>query len=211
MSGGWSPGRPEDTDVAVVERFVRDVVARATQLESTSLEAMLPMIYDELRGLAAYLLRGERWARTLGPTALAHEAYLRLARETRSDLRGRSHLLAVAATAMRRVIIDQARARRAVKRGSGLAPVTLNESLLGDVGGPVELLDLHRVLDRLAAEHPRKVQVVEMIYFAGFTPEEAAAALEVSERTVLRDWKFARAWLWQALNASPPPESIRPE
>jgi RNA polymerase sigma factor (TIGR02999 family) len=100
---------------------------------------------------------------------------------------------------MRRVIIDQARARRAEKRGGGVAAVTLGESLVDASGRPIDLLDLHRVLDRLAEDHPRKVQVVEMIYFAGFTPEETAAALEVSERTVLRDWKFARAWLWRAL------------
>jgi RNA polymerase sigma factor (TIGR02999 family) len=200
VNADLSTGRPPDNDVAVLERFVQDVFARATLSDSTSLEAMLPIVYDELRGLAAYLLRGERWARTLGPTALAHEAYLRLARETRSDLQGRSHLLAVAATAMRRVIIDYARARRTAKRGGGAAPVTLTENLLDEGGRPVDLLDLHRVLDRLAEEHPRKVQVVEMIYFAGLTPEEAAAALGVSERTVLRDWKFARAWLWRALS-----------
>lgn len=207
MNGEASIGRPQDADVAVVERFVRDVVARATQTASTALEAMLPAVYDELRGLAAYLLRGERWAHTLGPTALAHEAYLRLARETRSDLQDRSHLLAVAATAMRRVIIDEARSRRAGKRGGGVAPVTLSESLFDDGGRPIDLLDLHRVLDRLAVDQPRKVQVVEMIYFAGFTPAETAAALRVSERTVLRDWRFARAWLWRALSAGAPPET----
>jgi RNA polymerase sigma-70 factor, ECF subfamily len=192
---------PVDPDVAVVERFVRDVLAQATQSEATSLEVMLPAVYAELRTLASYLLRGERWARTLGPTALAHEAYLRLARETRSEVQNRSHLLAVAATAMRRVIIDYARARRAVKRGGGAAPVTLSESLVDAGGRPVDLIDLHRALDRLAEEHPRKVRIVEMIYFAGFTPEEAAAALDLSERTVLRDWKFAKAWLWRSLNA----------
>ena len=79
-------------------------------------------------------------------------------------------------------------------------PVTLSESLVDDDGRPVDLLDLHRALDRLGEEHPRKVQIVEMIYFAGFTPEETGAALGLSERTVLRDWKFAKAWLWRALN-----------
>lgn len=188
-----------DAGAAVVEHFVRDVVARATQDESDSLDLMLPFVYDELRVLAAYLLRGERWARTLGPTALAHEAYLKLARETRSELHGQSHLLAVAATAMRRVIIDHARARCAAKRGAGAVRVTLSESLVGHAGGEIDLLELHRVLDRLGESDPRKVQVVEMLYFAGFTPEEAAAVLNVSERTVLRDWRFAKAWLWREL------------
>lgn len=202
MSGESSLPRCSPEETAVVEQFVLDVVKHATQTETSDLETMLPMIYGELRGLAAFLLRGERWARTLGPTALAHEAYLRLARETRSDLQGRAHLLAIAATAMRRVIIDHVRARKAGKRGGGDAPVTLRDSIVDRGGRSIDVLDLHRVLDRLGETHPRKVRIVEMIYFGGFTPEETAAALELSERTVLRDWAFARAWLWRALNAT---------
>lgn len=196
-----SPGRdpiPDET-TAVIERFARDVVARATLTEFASLDAILPAIYDELRVLATYILRGERWARTLGPTALAHEAYLKLARETESKIQDRSHLLAVAATAMRRVLVDQVRARKAAKRGRGIAAVTLGESLLDERGQGVDLLDLHRVLDSFAVEHPRKARIVEMVYFAGLTMEETAGILGVTERTVLRDWRFAKAWLWRAL------------
>jgi RNA polymerase sigma-70 factor, ECF subfamily len=200
MTDPHSLPRSSPTEEAAVEQLVLDVVRNATQTGTSDLETMLPMIYGELRGLAAYLLRGERWARTLGPTALAHEAYLRLAREKRSDMQGHAHLLTIAATAMRRVIIDHVRARRADKRGGGDAPVTLSDSILDRGGKSVDVLDLHRVLDRLAEEHPRKVRIVEMIYFGGFTPEETAAALQISERTVLRDWVFARAWLWRALS-----------
>jgi RNA polymerase sigma factor (TIGR02999 family) len=180
------------------------VASRATQSEDSSLEALLPGIYEEMRVLAAYLLRGERAAHTLRPTALAHEAYLRLA-GGELEAEDREHLLGIAARAMRHVLIDYARARQAAKRGGGgLARVTLRDSLIGEAGAAVDLLDLHRALDRLGSEHPRKVQVVELLYFAGLTLEEAAAALGLNERTVRRDWNFAKAWLWRELSDEPP-------
>ncbi len=187
------------SEAALVEQFAREVMSRATQTAATALDELLPAVYDEMRVLAAYLLRGERSARTLRPTALAHEAYLRLAGAAGFQPQGREHLLAVTANVMRRVLIDYARARRAAKRGGGLERVTLSESLLDETGSPVDLLDLERALERLGQAHPRKVQVVEMIYFAGLTEEEAASALGVNERTVRRDWQFAKAWLWQEL------------
>lgn len=190
-----------DSPERVVEQLVADVVNRATQNETWSVQELLPLAYEELRVLAAYLLRGEPAARTLQPTALAHEAYLRLARETRSRLTGREHLMAVAASTMRRVLIDHARARRAQKRGSGATPVTLGETLLGGSDAPIELLDLHRALERLGEEHPRKVQVVELLYFAGLSHQEAGEVLGITDRTVLRDWRFAQAWLWRELSA----------
>lgn len=194
-------GLPGEVGIAVeVERFVRGVVTRATQHVGGSPEDLLPLIYDEMRVLAGYLLKGEKAGRTLQPTALAHEAYLRIARESRSQIRDPKHLLALSATAMRRVLIDYARARRAAKRGGGQEQVSLHEDLAAaDEGGSSDILDLQRVLDRLAAIDPRKVQVVEMLYFAGFTAEEAADVLGVSSRTVLRDWDYARAWLAREL------------
>jgi RNA polymerase sigma factor (TIGR02999 family) len=188
------------SEAAAFEQFARDIAGRATQSADTPLDALLPAVYDEMRVLAAYLLRGERVGRTLRPTALAHEAYLRLAGGTGFEPESPGHLLAVAANVMRRVLIDQARARATAKRGGELERVTLSESLLDDAGTPVDLIDLQRALDRLGHAHPRKVQVVEMIYFAGLTEEEVALALGVNERTVRRDWQFARAWLWQELN-----------
>ena len=186
--------------LTAVEQFVHEVVGQATHSEATSLDALLPSVYDEMRVLAAYLLRGESSARTLRPTALAHEAYLRLASGGGFEPQSARHMLAVAAGVMRRVLIDDARARRRAKRGGSLERVTLSDNLLNDAGSQVELLDLQRSLDRLGREHPRKLQVVDMIYFAGLTEVEVAVALGVNERTVRRDWQFAKAWLWQELN-----------
>jgi RNA polymerase sigma-70 factor, ECF subfamily len=196
-----SPRSPRESPGDPVEQFVHEVANRVTaQSQDASLEALLPDIYDEMRVLAAYLLRGERVAHTLRPTALAHEAYLRLA-SSELKAEGREHLLAIAARAMRHVLIDYARARQASKRGGGgLERVTLRDTLIGDSGPAIDLLDLHRALDRLGDDHPRKVQVVELLYFAGLTLEEAAAALGLNERTVRRDWHFAKAWLWQELS-----------
>jgi RNA polymerase sigma factor (TIGR02999 family) len=214
MSGsrpnGDLPGGP-GIDAAELERFAVQVVRRATQGRGTSLDAMLPLVYDEMRVLASCILRGEGSGRTLRPTALANETYLRLARETRFNPGGRGQLLAAAATIMRRVLIDYARARRAAKRGGSVERVTLSESLMGDAGDRIDLLDLHRALDRLAKEHPRKVRVVELLYFAGLTHEEAGEAMGVTARTVLRDWQFAKAWLWRELNEEggiAPPSSL---
>lgn len=183
-----------------VESFVREVVGRATRDETSRLDALLPAVYDEMRVLATYILRGERSGRTMSPTALAHEAYLRLARETRFSPEGGTHLLGVAATVMRRVLIDYARARRAAKRGGAAERLTLSDSLLDDSGSPVDIIDLHRALEQLAEEHPRKAKVVEMVYFTGLTLDEAGAALATTRRTALRDWQFAKAWLWKTLS-----------
>jgi RNA polymerase sigma factor (TIGR02999 family) len=194
-------GHDPDRAVAVeVERYVQGVVMRASQSAAASPQDLLPLIYDEMRVLAGYLLRGERVGRTLQPTALAHEAYLRIVKETRSQIRDPKHLLALSATIMRRVLIDHARARRAKKRGGGREQVSLDENLPGAGGAGFDFLDLQRVLDRLGAVDPRKVQVVEMLFFAGLTFDETAEALGLSSRTVQRDWDFARAWLLRELS-----------
>ena len=147
-------------------------------------------------------MRDERASHTLGPTALAHEAYLRLASQAPSTLGSGAHLLALAATMMRRVLIDYARAHRAAKRGGDQVRVTLGEDLFAEEGEPVDLLDLQRVLEKLEAEDPRKVRAVELLYFAGLTFEEAGQVLSVSTRTVVRDWRFAKAWLWRELSSA---------
>ena len=160
-------------------------------------ERVLPVIYAELRRLAGAKLAGAEAGATLQPTALVHEAFLRLAGQ-RADFENRAHFLAIASTLMRRVLIDHARARQAAKRPRGV-PLTLPTGLAGGAGVEVELLDLDRALERLAAEHPRPARVVEMRFFAGLTEGEIGEALGLTERTVHRDWTFARAWLLRAL------------
>lgn len=185
------------------EQFARELVAYLTADGPLSVDEILPSVYQEFRGLAVYLMRGETPGRTLRPTALAHEAYLRLANQADARLEGGEHLLSIAATMMRRVLVDHARVRGAIKRGSGQEHVTLDDRLPGGDGpGIVDLLDLHRALERLGSLSERKVKVVELVYFAGLSFEEAASALGVSERTVARDWQSAKAWLWNELRGS---------
>jgi RNA polymerase sigma factor (TIGR02999 family) len=182
-----------------VQLFAEAVVRRATLNEFQSLDQMLPLVYEEFRGLASYLMRQERGSHTLGPTALAHEAYLRLVHQSPTTLQDGAHLLSVAAMTMRRVLIDHARAHGAVKRGGDQQRVTLGDDLFAE-GSEFDLLDLQRVLEKLEAIEPRKVRAVELLYFGGLTFEEAGQALAVSTRTVVRDWKFAKAWLWRELS-----------
>ena len=165
-------------------------------------EQLLPTVYDELRRLASHHLRRERADHTLQTTALVHEAYERLADRSRVGWQGRAHFLAAAAQAMRRILIDHARERGAVKRGGGRQRVTLDG--LGDdpAGGALDLEDLialDRALRKLRALHEREARVLECRYFAGMTTREIATLLGVSERTVRGDWSHARAWLKREL------------
>lgn len=162
-------------------------------------ERLAPQIYDELRRLAAIYLRGERPDHTLQPTALVHEAYLRLIDASRVDWRDRAHFFRTAARAMRRVLVDHARARRAEKRAGSWQRITLAE-IDPELSGPdLELLALDELLEQLAGLHERHAQVVELRFFGGLTIAETAAALGVSETTVEDDWAMARAWLLRQL------------
>ena len=194
---------PADSSTLMGE-FAADVARRVTADGPLSMNEILPQVYQEFRSLAAYLMSGEPGAHTLRPTALANEAYLRLAGQTKADVRGKAHLLSIASTMMRRVLIDYARARGASKRGGTQVRVTLDDTIADpSIGSPgaqdIDLLDLHRALDQLGKLAERKMKVVEMVYFAGLSFEEVAQALEVSKRTVVRDWRAARAWLWNEL------------
>jgi RNA polymerase sigma factor (TIGR02999 family) len=155
---------------------------------------LLPLVYDELRKLAAAKMAHEKPGQTLQATALVHEAYLRLVgNEGRRAYRDSRHFFATAATAMRRILVDGARAKRTQKRGSDRQPVPLD-----DVAAPLpddELLALNEALDKLAAEDPLKARLVELRYFAGLTGDQAADVLEISPSAADRHWTFARAWL----------------
>ena len=162
-------------------------------------EDLLEQIYAELKKIAASQLRGERPEHTLQTTALVNEAYLRLLGQKGVDWRDRAHFFGLAATMMRRVLIDHARSRNARKR-AGPEPAITVTSRHGDA---MELLDLDRALTRLQEDYPRQAKVVEMRYFADLEVEEIALCLEVSPATVKRDWQFARAWLAAQLAADP--------
>lgn len=174
-----------------------DVTRILSQIESgdpAAAEQLLPLVYDELRKLAAAKLVQEKPGQTLQATALVHEAYVRLVgSETSRTYRDRSHFFASAATAMRRILVDSARAKRSEKRGG-----IRERKPLEDVAAPLpddELLALHEALDQLAAEDPLKAQLVELRYFAGLTGDQAADVMGISPSSADRHWVFARAWL----------------
>ena len=162
-------------------------------------DALLPEVYDELRRIASRQLAGERNNHTLNTTALVHEAYLKLVRQDRSTWQNRAHFFGVASMAMRRILINYAKKRLTEKRGSGMAAVTFEESVLAGETRAEELVALDEALTRLEAISERQAQVVTMRYFGGLKHAEIAEALGVSEPTVRRDWSFAKAWLTREL------------
>ncbi len=162
---------------------------------------LLPLVYDQLRGLAVAFLRRERPDHTLQPTALVHEAYMKLADQARVAWKDRAHFFSVAAVAIRRVLVDHARGKRAGKRMPPGARVTLAAEQGTCESSQADLLDIDAALRRLAEVDPRRARVVELRFFGGLNIEEVAAALDVSEGTVKNDWRLARAWLQRELSA----------
>lgn len=167
-----------------------------------ALDRLIPQVYEELRRLAGRYVRREPADSPLQPTALISEAYLRLVDQARIDWQGRTHFFAVAARQMRRILVDQARERRAAKRGGGVAPVTVVDDALagGEPVAGVDLLALDAALGELAGIDPRQAELVELRFFAGMTVPETAVALGVSPATVKREWALAKAWLYRKLN-----------
>jgi len=171
--------------------------------EPGALDRLVPLVYGQLRRQARLQLRHERAGHTLQPTALVHEAFLRLVGQSRAQWQNREQFFAVAARAMRRVLVDHARARAAAKRGDGRTLIALDEAPDPAAPPAVDVLALDQTLDRLAAIDLRQARVVELRYFAGLSAPETAAALEVSLATVNRDWAMARAWLFRELGGTP--------
>lgn len=174
-------------------------LAELTHGDRTAFDRLLPVVYDEMRRLAASYLRRERVDHTLQPTALAHEAFLRLVVQKNIAWQNRAHFMGVAAQAMRRVLVDHARKAKAARRGGGRTKVLLEEADAAQAG-TVEFDDLDRALDDLARLSERQARVVELRYFGGLSIEEVGEVLGVSPMTVKRDWRLARAWLFRELS-----------
>ena len=167
-----------------------------------ALDALLPLVYEELRRLAARYMKGERRDHTLDATALVNEAYLRLIEVQRVQWTNRAHFFAMAATLMRRILVVAARARDYQKRGGGAAVLSLDEALIVPAEPGADLVALDDALIALAAIDPRKSQVVEMRFFGGLSIDETAEALQVSRDTVKRDWKMAKLWLLREMGGA---------
>lgn len=167
--------------------------------DSTALAKLTPLVYAELRRLADYYLRKEAAGHTLQPTALVHEAYLRLVDQSLPDWKNHSHFFGVAAQLMRQILVDHARRRGAIKRDGG-RKVMLNENIAIGQGHSVDVIALDSALEELGRIDPRKTKIVELRFFAGLSVEETAQAIEASVATVHRELKMAETWLYRRLN-----------
>lgn len=171
--------------------------------DEAAFDELLPLVYNELRRIARGALRRERPGHVLQPTALVHEAFLRLVDQERARIRNRGHFLSVAAQAMRRILVDHERRRRAAKRGGGGEPISLADAgAVVDAPG-TDVLALHQALEELARIDARHARLVELRYFGGLTAVEAAEVLGISRATAERDWTAARLWLRRRLSSAP--------
>ena len=184
----------------MAERDITSMLNDAGPGNAAARDALLEAVYDEIRALAEGKLRQERAGHTLQPTALVHEAYLKLVDQTRVNWQGRTHFLAVAAQAMRRILIDHARRREREKRGGSWRRVTLYDAFALRTDHDLDVVALHEALEKMARLDARQAKVVELRLFGGLTAEETARMLDVSTRTVDRDWKMGQAWLRRELS-----------
>jgi RNA polymerase sigma factor (TIGR02999 family) len=194
---------PPDDPQAFHAALIADLTSSAPEADAASLRKMLPVVYDELRRVAAGFLRDERPDHTLQPTALVHEAYLRMADQRQSNWQNRAQLLGIFARMMRRILIDHAGARVAGKRGGKDAVrITLDDALEIYSHHEVNVLDVDEALCRLESLDPTQAKIVEMRFFGGLTVEEVGKALKISPTTVKREWAVAKRWLRRELSAS---------
>jgi len=175
---------------------------RATQGEAQAAQELLPLVYAELRKLAAARMAGELGTHTLQPTALVHEAWLRLVGSEQQAWKNRAHFFAAAAEAMRRILIDRARRKKALKRGARAAHIDLDRVDAAVEADEETLLQVNEALEKLAAQDPQSAELVKLRFFVGLDYSEAAEALGISQRTAKRCWTFARAWLYRELRSS---------
>lgn len=180
---------------------ITQLLERARGGDEPAVGALVPLVYAELRRIAAACLRRERPGHTLQATALVHEAYLRLLKDQDLSFQNRAHFLGIAARAMRQILVEHARARDAAKRGGERHRITLDEAVAATGNQEVDVLAVHEALERLAALDAQHARLVELRFFGGLTNEEAAEALGVSVATVKRSWAVARAWLFRELGS----------
>jgi RNA polymerase sigma factor (TIGR02999 family) len=184
---------------------ITQMLKEVTSGDDSAVRRLMPLVYDELRALAESYLRQERSDHTLQATALVHEAYVRLIKQDDVEWQNRAHFFAVAAQAIRRILVDHARARHRAKRGGGLERVRLDEDVAVLEERDLDLVALDESLEKLAALHERQARIVELRFFGGLTLKEVAECLGVSPRTVDGDWSMARAWLRRELREAPSP------
>ena len=196
--GGVSPESPDrSTFLDQTTKLILD----ASKGDRGAADALLPLVYDQLRAMAAHRLQEERPDHTLQPTALVNEAFLRLADQKHVDWQGKAHFCAMAAKMMRRVLVDHARKRNAGKRQRDIHRVPYEETVLRDVSAhPVDMVVVDDLLERLAEFNPRHARVFELRCFGGLDVKETATVLDISAATVKNDWRFARAWLASQLD-----------
>ena len=181
---------------------VTQLLAQWSRGDNAALAELTPLVYEELRRLAHHFMEGQRPDHTLQTTALVNEAYLRLADQTNPRWQNRAHFFAVAARAMRQILVSYARNQQAQKRGGGAFQVELDEVAIVSPEQSKEIVDLHEALERLATLDSRKAQVVELKYFGGLNYDEMAEVLKISRVTVRRDWEFAKIWLYTELHGA---------
>ncbi len=183
---------------------VTQLLVRWREGDREALEALMPLVYDELRRLAHHYLRQERSDHTLQSTALVHEAYLRLAGQNPPQWQNRAHFFGIAAHIMRQILVEYARGRGAAKRGGNACRVTLDESIALPQQLDVDVVELDRALTGLAELDAQQSRIVELRFFAGLTIEDTSEVLGISPATVKRDWVTARAWLFRAMTGDAP-------
>jgi RNA polymerase sigma-70 factor (ECF subfamily) len=201
VNGDAGPiSNPESVRGTADPQEVTQLLTNWSHGDQASFEKLIPLVYEELRHLAHRYMEGQRPDHTLQTTALVNEAYLRLADQSKPNFTNRSHFFAVAAKAMRQILVDHAKAQQRQKRGGGASKVELDEAALISPEQTEAILDVDEALEKLAMVDSRKAQVVELRYFGGLNQDEIAEVLKISIVTVRRDWVFARAWLYRELH-----------
>jgi RNA polymerase sigma-70 factor (ECF subfamily) len=188
-------------ELSVSPHRVTQLLQQWSRGDTAALSELTPLVYQELQRLAHHYMEGQRPDHTLQTTALANEAYLRLADQTNPNWQSRAHFFAVGARAMRQILVSYARSNRAQKRGGGMARIELDEAAILSPEQSKEIVDLHEALEKLGTLDSRKAQVVELKFFGGLNYDEIAEVLKIARMTVRRDWEFAKLWLYTELHS----------